>query len=141
VADIYAGLESAAPEVVPQRVALGDDHAWVHWVARFEGVDRDGWPGLDRLGTKPYTARSCTISTGRASLTSHRCCRSPICWPERPSRCRCPRVERSRCRTHLLDRAVRRWTGCASTNHEQLLRPGQQPPGPAPEPARRPTSS
>jgi len=57
VADIYAGLESAAREVVPQRVAPGDDHAWVHWVARFEGVDRDRLAKeLDRLGvgTKPY---------------------------------------------------------------------------------------
>jgi dTDP-4-amino-4,6-dideoxygalactose transaminase/nucleoside-diphosphate-sugar epimerase len=57
VAAIYAELESAAPEVVPQRVTAGDDHAWVHWVARFSGVDRDRLAKeLDRLGvgTKPY---------------------------------------------------------------------------------------
>lgn len=57
VADIYAELESAAPEVVPQRVTPGDEHAWVHWVARFPGVDRDRLAKeLDRLGvgTKPY---------------------------------------------------------------------------------------
>jgi dTDP-4-amino-4,6-dideoxygalactose transaminase len=57
VADIYAELESAAPEIVPQRVSSGDDHAWVHWVARFSGVDRDRLAKeLDRLGvgTKPY---------------------------------------------------------------------------------------
>jgi dTDP-4-amino-4,6-dideoxygalactose transaminase/nucleoside-diphosphate-sugar epimerase len=57
VADIYAELESAASEVVPQRVSSGDDHAFVHWVARFSGVDRDRLAKeLDRLGvgTKPY---------------------------------------------------------------------------------------
>jgi perosamine synthetase len=58
VADVYAELESAAPEVVvPQRVGVGDEHAWVHWVARFVGVDRDRLgKELDRLGvgTKPY---------------------------------------------------------------------------------------
>jgi dTDP-4-amino-4,6-dideoxygalactose transaminase/nucleoside-diphosphate-sugar epimerase len=58
VADVYAELELAVPEVVvPQRVGAGDDHAWVHWVARFVGVDRDRLAKeLDRLGvgTKPY---------------------------------------------------------------------------------------
>jgi dTDP-4-amino-4,6-dideoxygalactose transaminase/nucleoside-diphosphate-sugar epimerase len=59
VADIYAELETAAPEVVPQRVAAGDRHAWVHWVARFPGLDRDRLAKeLERLGvgTKPYYA-------------------------------------------------------------------------------------
>ena len=57
VAAVYADLEHVAPEVVPQRVTAGDDHAWVHWVARFTGVDRDRLAKeLEVVGidTKPY---------------------------------------------------------------------------------------
>lgn len=58
VAARYAELGSAAG-VRPQRAATGDEHAWVHWVARFAGVDRDRL-GADLLrlgvGTKPYYA-------------------------------------------------------------------------------------
>jgi dTDP-4-amino-4,6-dideoxygalactose transaminase/nucleoside-diphosphate-sugar epimerase len=59
VADVYAELSLADPRVVPQRTADGDQHAWVHWVARFPGVDRDLLAKkLDVLGigTKPYYA-------------------------------------------------------------------------------------
>jgi dTDP-4-amino-4,6-dideoxygalactose transaminase/nucleoside-diphosphate-sugar epimerase len=59
VADVYAELERADPRVVPQRTVDGDEHAWVHWVARFTGVDRDRLAKkLDALGigSKPYYA-------------------------------------------------------------------------------------
>jgi dTDP-4-amino-4,6-dideoxygalactose transaminase/nucleoside-diphosphate-sugar epimerase len=59
VADVYAELEGADPRVVPQRTANGDEHAWVHWVARFTDVDRDRLAKkLDALGigSKPYYA-------------------------------------------------------------------------------------
>ena len=59
VARVYAELERAHSTVVPQRVAHGDEHAWVHWVARFPGVDRDRLAKeLDArgIGTKPYYA-------------------------------------------------------------------------------------
>ena len=58
VARRYGELAAAAG-VVPQQAADGDEHAWVHWVARFGGVDRDRLAaGLLRLGvaTKPYYA-------------------------------------------------------------------------------------
>jgi dTDP-4-amino-4,6-dideoxygalactose transaminase/nucleoside-diphosphate-sugar epimerase len=58
VAARYAEI-GTAPGVVPQRVADGDEHAWVHWVARFRDVDRDRLAAeLLRLGvaTKPYYA-------------------------------------------------------------------------------------
>ncbi|HEY6749054.1 MAG TPA: DegT/DnrJ/EryC1/StrS family aminotransferase [Mycobacteriales bacterium] len=58
VARRYAEL-AAAPGVVPQQAADGDEHAWVHWVARFGGVDRQRLAAeLLRLGvaTKPYYA-------------------------------------------------------------------------------------
>ena len=58
VAARYAQLASV-DGVRPQRVADGDAHAFVHWVARFGGVDRDRLAAeLDRLGvgTKPYYA-------------------------------------------------------------------------------------
>ncbi len=57
VAGVYAELEHADPRIVPQRTAPGDEHAWVHWVARFRGVDRDALAKkLEALGigTKPY---------------------------------------------------------------------------------------
>jgi dTDP-4-amino-4,6-dideoxygalactose transaminase/nucleoside-diphosphate-sugar epimerase len=50
---------AAADGVRPQQVADGDAHAFVHWVARFGGVDRDRLATeLRRLGvgTKPYYA-------------------------------------------------------------------------------------
>ncbi len=56
VAARYAQLASV-DGVRPQQVADGDAHAFVHWVARFGGVDRDRLAAeLDRLGvgTKPY---------------------------------------------------------------------------------------
>lgn len=59
VAQVYAELERADPRVVPQRTADGDVHAWVHWVARFTGVERDRLvKKLEALGigTKPYYA-------------------------------------------------------------------------------------
>jgi dTDP-4-amino-4,6-dideoxygalactose transaminase len=59
VAQVYAELEDADSRVVPQQAAEGDQHAWVHWVARFVGVDRDRLAKkLDSLGigTKPYYA-------------------------------------------------------------------------------------
>jgi perosamine synthetase len=58
VAARYAQL-AVADGVRPQQVADGDAHAFVHWVARFGGVDRDRLVAeLDRLGigTKPYYA-------------------------------------------------------------------------------------
>lgn len=58
VARRYGELAVAAG-VVPQQAAEGDEHAWVHWVARFGGVDRDRLAAeLLRLGvaTKPYYA-------------------------------------------------------------------------------------
>lgn len=58
VARRYGEL-ATAPGVVPQQAADGDEHAWVHWVARFGGVDRDRLAAeLLRLGvaTKPYYA-------------------------------------------------------------------------------------
>jgi perosamine synthetase len=58
VARRYGEL-AAAPGVVPQQAADGDEHAWVHWVARFGGLDRDRLAAeLLRLGvaTKPYYA-------------------------------------------------------------------------------------
>jgi dTDP-4-amino-4,6-dideoxygalactose transaminase/nucleoside-diphosphate-sugar epimerase len=58
VARRYGDIATAAG-VVPQQVADGDEHAWVHWVARFGGVDRDRLAAeLLRLGiaTKPYYA-------------------------------------------------------------------------------------
>jgi dTDP-4-amino-4,6-dideoxygalactose transaminase len=58
VARRYEEIGSALG-VVPQRAAVGDEHAWVHWVARFAGVDRDRLAAaLLRLGvaTKPYYA-------------------------------------------------------------------------------------
>ena len=57
VAGVYAELERADPRVVPQRAADGDQHAWVHWVARFPGVDRDRLAKrleARGIGTKPY---------------------------------------------------------------------------------------
>jgi dTDP-4-amino-4,6-dideoxygalactose transaminase len=59
VAAVYAELETADARVVPQRTAAGDQHAWVHWVARFTGVDRDRLAkNLEALGigSKPYYA-------------------------------------------------------------------------------------
>lgn len=59
VADVYAELERADPRIVPQRTAVGDEHAWVHWVARFRRVDRDLLTKrLEAIGigTKPYYA-------------------------------------------------------------------------------------
>ena len=59
VARVYAELERADPRIVPQRTLDGDEHARVHWVARFTGVDRDLLAKeLDALGigTKPYYA-------------------------------------------------------------------------------------
>jgi dTDP-4-amino-4,6-dideoxygalactose transaminase len=59
VADVYAELECADARVVPQRTTEGDQHAWVHWVARFPGVDRDRLAKkLDAMGigSKPYYA-------------------------------------------------------------------------------------
>jgi dTDP-4-amino-4,6-dideoxygalactose transaminase len=59
VAAVYAELEAADVRVVPQRTADGDEHAWVHWVARFTDVDRDRLAkNLDALGigSKPYYA-------------------------------------------------------------------------------------
>jgi dTDP-4-amino-4,6-dideoxygalactose transaminase/nucleoside-diphosphate-sugar epimerase len=53
------GQLAAVDGVLPQQVADGDAHAFVHWVARFGGVDRDRLAAeLDRLGvgTKPYYA-------------------------------------------------------------------------------------
>jgi dTDP-4-amino-4,6-dideoxygalactose transaminase len=58
VAARYGELAVAAG-VTPQQAADGDEHAWVHWVARFAGVDRDRLAAeLARLGvgTKPYYA-------------------------------------------------------------------------------------
>jgi perosamine synthetase len=58
VAARYAQL-ATVDGVRPQQVAGGDAHAFVHWVARFGGVDRDRLAAeLDRLGvrTKPYYA-------------------------------------------------------------------------------------
>ncbi len=57
VARAYNELEALTPSVVPQRVAPGDGHSWVHWVARFADVDRDLFvKELEGLGvlTKPY---------------------------------------------------------------------------------------
>jgi dTDP-4-amino-4,6-dideoxygalactose transaminase/nucleoside-diphosphate-sugar epimerase len=53
VADAYAELVPA----IPQQVRPGDEHAWVHWVARFPDRDRLA-DELGRLGvgTKPYYA-------------------------------------------------------------------------------------
>ena len=59
VADVYAELERADPRIVPQRAEVGDEHAWVHWVARFRRVDRDLLTKkLEAIGigTKPYYA-------------------------------------------------------------------------------------
>jgi dTDP-4-amino-4,6-dideoxygalactose transaminase len=59
VAQVYAELERVDPRVVPQRTAHGDQHAWVHWVARFTGIERDRLAkSLEALGvgTKPYYA-------------------------------------------------------------------------------------
>jgi len=59
VAAVYAELETADRRIVPQRTTGGGEHAWVHWVARFEGVDRDRLTKkLEALGigTKPYYA-------------------------------------------------------------------------------------
>ena len=59
VARVYAELEHADPRIVPQRTADGDGHAWVHWVARFSGLDRERLAkGLEAIGigTKPYYA-------------------------------------------------------------------------------------
>ena len=56
---------AAVDGVRPQRVADGDAHAWVHWVARFGGVDRDRLAAeLDRLGvgTKPYYAPAAALA-------------------------------------------------------------------------------
>ncbi|HST63655.1 MAG TPA: DegT/DnrJ/EryC1/StrS family aminotransferase, partial [Mycobacteriales bacterium] len=53
------GEAAAALGAVPQQAAAGDEHAWVHWVARFGGVDRERLAAeLLRLGiaTKPYYA-------------------------------------------------------------------------------------
>lgn len=58
VARRYGEL-AVAPGVVPQQAADGDAHAWVHWVARFGGLDRERLAAeLLRLGvaTKPYYA-------------------------------------------------------------------------------------
>jgi dTDP-4-amino-4,6-dideoxygalactose transaminase len=58
VAAQYGELAVAAG-IIPQQAANGDLHAWVHWVARFAGVDRDRLAAeLARLGvaTKPYYA-------------------------------------------------------------------------------------
>jgi dTDP-4-amino-4,6-dideoxygalactose transaminase len=57
VAVRYAEL--AGRGAVPQQAARGDAHAWVHWAARFPGVDRGTFAAdLQRLGigTKPYYA-------------------------------------------------------------------------------------
>ena len=59
VAARYARARRWRLAVVPQQAADGDQHAWVHWVARFAGVDRDRLAAeLARLGvaTKPYYA-------------------------------------------------------------------------------------
>jgi len=59
VAAVYGELQKAAPDVMPQLSAPGDVHGWVHWVARFPGVDRDRLgKKLDALGvgSKPYYA-------------------------------------------------------------------------------------
>jgi len=56
VAARYTQL-AAAEGVLPQQVADRDEHAYVHWVARFGRVDRDRLAAeLARLGvgTKPY---------------------------------------------------------------------------------------
>jgi dTDP-4-amino-4,6-dideoxygalactose transaminase len=59
VAGVYAELADADARIVPQRTSAGDDHGWVHWVARFRDVDRDRLAKeLEALGvgTKPYYA-------------------------------------------------------------------------------------
>ena len=59
VAAVYAELEAVDQRIVPQRTTEDGEHAWVHWVARFTGVDRDRLTKtLDALGigTKPYYA-------------------------------------------------------------------------------------
>jgi dTDP-4-amino-4,6-dideoxygalactose transaminase len=57
VAAIYADLAASSSLVIPQRVAAGDRHSWVHWTAAFD-VDDVSLLGkeLDALGvqTKPY---------------------------------------------------------------------------------------
>jgi dTDP-4-amino-4,6-dideoxygalactose transaminase/nucleoside-diphosphate-sugar epimerase len=59
VAEIYDELPLIARGVTPQQAAPGDQHARVHWVARFSDVDRDLLQmELGALGvlTKPYYA-------------------------------------------------------------------------------------
>jgi len=59
VAHVYAELERADARIIPQRIGDGDEHAWVHWVARFPGIDRNRLTKrLEALGigTKPYYA-------------------------------------------------------------------------------------
>ncbi|WP_198675969.1 DegT/DnrJ/EryC1/StrS family aminotransferase [Kribbella monticola] len=54
VAEAYAEL---SPLAVPQEVRPGDQHAWVHWVARFPDRDRLAEKlGRRGIGTKPYYA-------------------------------------------------------------------------------------
>ena len=58
VAAVYAEMASVA-QVRPQAAATGDEHAWVHWVARFAPADRDRLAAAlarDGIGTKPYYA-------------------------------------------------------------------------------------
>ena len=57
VAAVYAELEAADRRIVPQRTAAGDEHAWVHWVARFPELDRDRLAkdlAVLGIGSKPY---------------------------------------------------------------------------------------
>jgi dTDP-4-amino-4,6-dideoxygalactose transaminase len=59
VAAVYAELAAADDRIVPQVIRTGDEHAFVHWVARFTDVDRDRLvKELDVLGvgSKPYYA-------------------------------------------------------------------------------------
>jgi dTDP-4-amino-4,6-dideoxygalactose transaminase len=54
VANAYAEL---IPTAIPQQVLPGDEHAWVHWVARFPDRDRlSDELGRRGVGTKPYYA-------------------------------------------------------------------------------------
>ncbi|QNE17160.1 NAD-dependent epimerase/dehydratase family protein [Kribbella qitaiheensis] len=54
VAEAYAEL---IPAAIPQQVLPGDEHAWVHWVARFPDRDRLAEElGRRGVGTKPYYA-------------------------------------------------------------------------------------
>ena len=108
---VYAELESAAPRWFRSGPGAGDDHAWVHWVARFPGVDRDRLAKeLDRLGvvTKPYYGPVLHHQSwkGAAEVPTDTD-RDRLCTVRR-SPCRCPaELSSGRCRAHLLDSAQR----------------------------------